>query len=290
MMVYRGGNHWTDALESLSECRDLFDTLVISFDGPTRFELANLLYETYWDSLQPEVLVTPKVLSSVEHACWIAQQSLVRQWSETDFVVLLSEDDRLRPESFRGAVAKATKTQGCALFGSWTVECGELPDTSSSPGINSVEATRLGQWLNRVAESGHPTSITATLTPVAAHRNYISVLQGQFPDRPLFSGVRAEYLLVTQAPIKRILWSGQPIAVIQQHEQQESKSLPRHLWTHDEALFQLWLAMTPLQLGAAARAFAVMRSLKWLSLNPSTILDLRNAIKTFRLARKKDTH
>ena len=290
MMVYRGDDFWYSALDSLVQCRDVFDTLTVSFDGPTRFDLVNLLTETYADSLQPEILVAPEELSSVEHACWIARNPTVTEWAGTDYVVLLSEDDLLRPEIFRAAVAKATKIPGCALFGSWAAPSGEPSETRLLPAIHSVDAIRIGHWLNQVAKSRRPTSITATLTPVEAYRNYISLLQGQSFERTLFDGVRAEYLLVTQAPIKQILSSAEPLAVIQQHQNQESKSLPPRIWAHDEALFQLWLVMTPIHIGILARGMAVLRFLKWISRDLSTLIDLPNAIETFGLARRSVRH
>lgn len=287
MMVYRGDNYWHSALDSVIQCRSVLDSLTVSFDGPTRFDLAALFNESYSESLQAEVLVTPEELSSVEHACWIAQQPTIRQWASADYVVLLSEDDLLRPANFRAAVAQATKTPECALFGSWTTSSGEFPESNFSPEITSINPSQIGNWLSQMARSHRPTSITATLTPVAAYRNYVSILQGQSSKRTLFDGVRAEYLLVTQAPIKRIVSSVAPLAVIQQHEDQESKSLPPKVWAHDEALFQLWLVMTPVPIGIVPRGMAALRFMRWISRDSSTFHDMRNAIKTFNSARKR---
>ncbi len=43
MPVYRGGDHWKLTLDSLTQARHLFNKVLMSFDGPTRDELARNL-------------------------------------------------------------------------------------------------------------------------------------------------------------------------------------------------------------------------------------------------------
>jgi hypothetical protein len=293
MPVYRGDDLWRRALRALSGSRSLIGDLVVSFDGPTRDQLAGELLREFGDSLQPIVLTTPYPMSSVEHLVWLLRQSPVREWENSQLVMLIAEDDMATRESLEVGIAALAELPAAILFGSWGVyepsDMGSdaaLP--SDSPLVTVYQGPAATRRLLQVARRGEPTSISGLTLSVAGLRSYTAQVRGLKEHELLLHGIRAEYFLATQPTVTALIQVDPPIFQIQMHPDQEGRITPRRLLNHDEALYQLWLLMRGRRMSTHESVLAYVRLIRRALANPSVLLSLPSAMRTFRMVTDAD--
>jgi hypothetical protein len=290
MPVFRGDDLWHPALNSLLRSRHLFDSVAISFDGEDRHVLAAQLQDPQWCQLDPIVLVTPRVMSSVEHAIWYIDQEPLASWSDEQLVMFMAEDDCVRHQSPAAGLAAIREEQTAVLLGSWTTSNEHQLDVGlghrvGSQDVSTISVPKIMPALASLSRPGSLTSISGITLRLAAIRNYYRQLAGQNSRRPLLNGVRTEYFLATQPTITSIIQVRDPIFTVNQHADQEGRVLSSQVYHHDEALYQLWLIVTTQPARVRDKLLATLRLLKRLLLHPATTLHLRNAWLTYRETR-----
>lgn len=247
MPVFRGDAWWHESLRSVSVCRDLFELFIVSFDGPGRHEQAAAFTNQYSDVLEATVLVTPREMSSVEHFKWIFRESICAQWKPEQLVMILAEDDLLIRDATAAALNALREHEGTALFGDWSTREDwqvEFP----APSVGSIEVgegvflyseSMKQTLLEEIEGSGAVTSISGIALPGGALINYVDTL---FADSgvALSSGVRAEYLLVNQPPVKSLIRSVRPMVHVALHMDRESVVTNTDQWKRDDAFFNVW--------------------------------------------------
>lgn len=289
MPVFRGDGMWMRAMRSLAENRSLFDAIVVSFDGPERVRLAALLLECFGQSVDPVILVTPRVMSSTEHALWIVDQLPVKTWSTDDWVLYMAEDDVIRQPGLSAGLDAVRRHGHSILFGSWEVweeEPGPDEAIFHADDVRLVEAPAIAGYLEGVAASGELTSVSGMTMRMSVLRNYFRQMEDHTNGRLLLRGFRTEYFLATQPGVRFLLRSPQPIFAIQEHPEQERVVTATRAMNHDEALYQLWLLITTQPMRATDRLKAGLRLCKRLVMDPSTARDLIAGYRTFWSTRR----
>lgn len=284
MPVFRGGNLWEPALVSVVQARDLFDVLVVSFDGPTRSDLADQLSAKKYSANFDHLLVTPTEMSAVEHLNWILNQEPVASWGDRQLITLVAEDDLVEVTALRRGLEAVKENEHSILFGSW---CENGPSSNSlitdTDHVNTVQifsekeiATQLSRWVR----NNEVTTVSGMTFELGVLRSYVRQVysNGDF----LLSGIRAEYFLATQPTVKTLIRCSLPITRIQTHEQQEGRIVKRDIKIRDETLYQLWLLLTRQKMRSTERFMASLRLIKGLAKKPSTFYLLPSAFKALR--------
>lgn len=247
MPVFRGDIWWEQSLGSVSNSRDLFDLFIVSFDGIARREQAACFSSEYGKALEATVLVTPEDMTSVEHFRWIFRDSLCAQWEPEQLVMILAEDDLLIRDSTAAALKALGENEGAALFGDWSTRDDwqvEFPAPSSKAkqvgdGLYLYSASIKQTLLDEIENSRAVTSISGITLPSGALVDYVDTLFPK-PGLVLSSGVRAEYLLVNQPPVKSLIRSLRPMVHVTLHMDRESVITKNDQWKRDDAFFNVW--------------------------------------------------
>jgi len=287
MPVYRGGIHWDVTLDSLSKSRHIFNKVLMSFDGPTRAELAEGLKAGVQADIADYLMVTPTTMTATEHTLWLINQTPVSDWEDSQLVMLMAEDDLICVESLSVGLDAVKERENSILFGSWRIRENDLDPTEILGDDDPPEVTiypenqivpQLTKWVNQ----GEVTTISGIALEMRALRSYLSQVAGAKGGATLLSGVRTEFFLATQPSVKHMVRCTKPITLIQIHPQQEGSILARGKKNQDEALYQLWLCLTNQHVPIAARIFAALRFVKRLMQRPRTLRVFPNALRTFR--------
>lgn len=269
--VFRGGALWDRAQWSIRENRDLFDSILISFDGPDRQNLHREIASKIRDDAGIEAVYTPNVMTAVEHTQWLADSRVVRQWGSDSKILLLAEDDMLIRSSLQVALARWTAVPQSLLLGSWTISPESLKDYErwhasqpSLPGDDSVAAvvgTNIGDHLRALEKVHAITSVSGIGLSVQDYQRYAHLLGHTVGERPIARGVRAEYFMVVASSAETVLVSRQPIVEVGLHMKRESAVLPSGDWLLDEISYTTFALLQPgrtrlgLRLRMAVRLF-----------------------------------
>lgn len=263
----------------------MFDKVVISFDGPTREELAADLLNSDYSKFATNVLITPKEMSVVEHWAWMYSCEPLVTWDASQLVMLLAEDDLICIEALGSGLEALKASSDSILWGSWDLYR-NLTDRTSSTQLSqeSIEifdakqiCSRLEKWVN----AGHVTTISGITAQTEVFRSYARLMVGGQASDPLMLGVRAEYFFATHPSIKRLIRSIPPIVHIQEHADQEGKILPAEILSQDEFLYQLWLLAFVSQARLRDRTLPALRIMRRFARKPSTVRLLPRALRTF---------
>lgn len=284
MPVYRGDEWWPLALDSVAASRTLLGDVIISFDGPRRVEQSEYLLELYSESINPISLVTPEEYTWVEHIRWIMRQQPIVNWPDDQYLLILSDDDVLRPQALGESLAMLTQSTGAVLFGPWEIgNRANDPDPLRvpAPGPSLVRTPDIAGALAAWTRAGNYTSISGLAFPMKAFRTFV-LAHGTSRERPLFNGIRAEYLLATQPSINSLIQTKEPIVAIHEHPDQGGRHIPRSIRLHDEGLFQLWVAVGRQETSSVDRVIALIRHLRRVLQHPKLLRDIPRAIRVFR--------
>lgn len=285
MPVYRGGDHWELTLESLKTASRLFSEVVMSFDGPTRNELAGSLKSEGKSGLADFALVTPTTMTTMEHMLWLINQPPISEWNDDQLVMLMAEDDLICLDTLQAGLEVTKVNPGSLLFGSWVENVPGIISGLETPKPDNISvypekqiASRLAKWV-RGSEVTTISGITCELRVLRSHLRQVCGIKGR--DR-LLSGIRMEYFLATQPTVKSLVRCNEPITRIQIHERQEGRIAARDKRIKDEALYQFWLVNSGQQMLLRERSIALLRLGKKIIQRPSVLKVLPNAWTTFR--------
>ena len=285
MPIYRGGDHWKLTLDSLSQARYLFSEVLMSFDGPTRDELAKSLQAGEKAGLADFLLVTPTTMTTTEHMLWLIDQPPISEWNDHQLVMLMAEDDLICVDTLQAGLEATKVNPGSLLFGSWVENGPCIGSDSEALKPNAIHvypekqiASRLAEWV-RGKEVTTISGMTCELRVLRAHLKQVSGVEGQIR---LLSGIRMEYFLATQPTVNALIRCSEPITRIQIHDQQEGRIAARDNRNQDEALYQFWLVISGQQMRLRERFIALLRLGKKIMQRPSVLRVLPNAWSTFR--------
>lgn len=256
MLVYRGGELWLKALDSLAKCREQFDQIVISFDGPDRFILSQEIRRQF-HVLDARVLVTQSELTAAEHFIWLFSEPERLGWDPDQKVMLLTEDDVLIQEELVHVLARFRETPRSITFGPWIGSFASNEDarklekwsfttksSRSTIGSGSRAISCYGnpiKFLDNVARSGAVTSIGGLGLEVRCLTAFAAFLSPLSTGHIVSSGVRAEYVLAGHPSIETVIQANAPYVIVSLHSDRESTSMPREQWLNDEMVYLLWV-------------------------------------------------
>lgn len=290
MPVFRGDIWWQQSLRSVSDSRDLFDLFVVSFDGPERHEQAAWFSSECSKALDATVLVTPEEMTSVEHFGWIFRDSLCAKWQPEELVMILAEDDLLIRDSTAAALRALGENEGAALFGDWSTRAdwqADFPAPSSEAigvgdGLFLYSESMKQVLLDEIEHSKAVTSISGITLPSGALVDYVNTLVPR-SGRVLSSGVRAEYLMVTQPPVNALIRSVQPMVHVTLHMDRESVITKSEQWKRDDAFFNVWKLLRVRPTSRATRLRLVSRILMSIVLHPGLVSTYVRSWRALRL-------
>jgi len=281
--VYRGGELWHETLRSVASQRHIFDSVIISCNGQQRSTLAKELLEPEWEALKPEILVTTSDISAVDHAIWSSQHTRLQEIPDSGLLVLLAEDDLLNFESLIPAIEQARRLPNSFLFGRWNYANGWYGSPRSATIQVKKDHRQIEQALIGRGQPGATlVCISGLVMTAATFQRGCAVMSIKKNSRALLTGVRSEFFFATQPNVECLLTSDSPIAFVNEHEDRESNSISRKLWSSDEALFQLWLLASSYPTSLRMRTLTLLRLVRSLWHAPSLIPNLRPAFKHFR--------
>lgn len=282
MWVYRGGALWHRALNSLMEHRKIFDSVVVSFNGPQRRLLAEEVAESTWNSLEPHILITPQDFTAVEHSLWVAASPHIEQLPDDDLVLLLAEDDLLNWPALLPAIEACRASPSAFLFGTWAFTNREI----NRPPVNQIRRIqdpylKQQELIGKGKPGVNPVCISGLVMTARAFRSAHEAVSFRTNSKLLLNGVRMEYFMATQPSIQTLILNDNPVALIEDHEDRGSYAIRPISWRSDEALFQLWLLASRYPRGTSAKLLTLSRFVRAVSLTPSLWLWLPKALRHF---------
>ena len=216
-----------ELLASLDEAGDLFERIVVSFNGDQAEEDEHKLNRSLVGSFKNLIIIrTRKSLPAIRHMSFFVDY-LKRNFPSDSPIFLLAHDDVLLTGNLRGFLAAKGDFKGGCTLGDWMIfSDAEHKDvrlgTAFPPGVSEMTAVDFIQWQTATSSNSIFTNMSGMIVSLCALAKVAWVY-----NLPLEGyGARFEYCLATSRYHSKLLRADPPLVKIREHPGQEGKNVP----------------------------------------------------------------
>lgn len=233
--VHRGGNLFSEALNSVVPFASLFGEILISVNSgeENAVDLATI-EKSAADRPNMRVIVHEKEMPAPQHLWKIVQSERFSSYLDTESVLLFFHDDLFLGGNFQKLIDAETIDSGTVIIGEWQLTRDRKTFIKADAGIG--EGMSPSKWLEVMGFRGFRfTNGSGMVLSVKVLRDYAR--WARFSKR----GARFEYFLCTHRSVDFLIPSIPAIVEIFQHSGQEGANVQPTEAAWDEVLYQLWL-------------------------------------------------